>query len=618
MPQLKVSLAGRVALENGGTPVDEGSFPGRQGRLLFAYLVAARGRAVPRDELAEALWGETPPPTADKALAVIVSKLRSLLAAQGVDATRALTGAFGCYRLELPEGSWVDVLAAAGSVEDAERALAAGDAAAAKAAAGPAEVLLRQPFLPGEDAAWVEEKRHEYSELRLGALDVLADACLRSGEVKQAVRWAEQAVALSPFREAGYRKLMEAHAAAGNRGEALRVHERCRRLLAEELGAYPSPETEAVYRELLAAPARPSGTETTRGRPSPPAPRSLRRRALVVGGVLLAALAAAAAAALATRGGGAVVRPESLVKIDASTGKIRSVVPVGRDPGEVAAVGQWVFVTSLVDQSLYRVSRGDGRVTSSGAYSAGRSITREDDGHLWVVGPTDGVVRLADAGSLQYSASDSIRLPVAQVPGFGAVYPAVTVGGGSVWVAETGNHEVSRWRHRVLAPAELVHRYPLKYGDYMNGAAFGDGAAWFSLGHWSDAVLRIDAATGRAHRISVGRWPMKPAVGFGSVWVPMFLDDTLWRLDPGTGKPQAIVKVGHRPWSVAVGGGTVWVTDHCDGTVKRIDPASNRVVQTIRTGYHPQWLAAADGAVWVGLAGAEFKGLLSCGSMSTL
>ena len=60
--------------------IDEERFPGRQGRLLFAYLVAEQGRPVPRDELAEALWGEAPPATWDKALTVIVSKLRALLA----------------------------------------------------------------------------------------------------------------------------------------------------------------------------------------------------------------------------------------------------------------------------------------------------------------------------------------------------------------------------------------------------------------------------------------------------------------------------------------------------------------------------------------------------------
>ena len=84
--------------------IDEARFPGRQGRLLFAYLVAEQGRPVPRDELAEALWGEAPPATWEKALSVIASKLRGLLADAGVDGANVLTSAFGCYRLDLPEG----------------------------------------------------------------------------------------------------------------------------------------------------------------------------------------------------------------------------------------------------------------------------------------------------------------------------------------------------------------------------------------------------------------------------------------------------------------------------------------------------------------------------------
>src|SRR5262249_32647786 len=110
--QPKVFLVGRVALERDGRGVDEARFPGRQGRLTLAYLVAEQGRAVPRDELAEALWGDAPPSTWDKVLTGIVSKLRTLLAEQGIDGANALTGAFGCYRLELPDGSWVDMLAA--------------------------------------------------------------------------------------------------------------------------------------------------------------------------------------------------------------------------------------------------------------------------------------------------------------------------------------------------------------------------------------------------------------------------------------------------------------------------------------------------------------------------
>ena len=66
-----------------------------------------------------------------------------------------------------------------------------------------------------------------------------------------AVKHAREAVAIEPFRETGYQLLMRAHAAVGNRAEALRVNERCRSLLSEELGVPPSSQTEAVYLDIL-------------------------------------------------------------------------------------------------------------------------------------------------------------------------------------------------------------------------------------------------------------------------------------------------------------------------------------------------------------------------------
>ena len=239
--------------------MDVARFPGRQGRLLFAYLVVAQGRPVPRDELAEALWEQALPATWDKALTVLVSKLRALLTDAGLDGARALTSAFGCYRLGLPEGSWIDIVAAADAAREAERTLRVGDTPSAKEAASLAELLTRGQFLPGDNGAWVEQKRRELADVRGHVLGTLAEACLRSGEAAEASRWAEQAIALEPFREAGYRHLMQAHAISGNRAESLRVYEQCRRLLAEELGAYPSPETESIYRQLLEASLATSG-----------------------------------------------------------------------------------------------------------------------------------------------------------------------------------------------------------------------------------------------------------------------------------------------------------------------------------------------------------------------
>lgn len=283
--------------------LDERHFPGRQGRLLFACLVTEHGRPLPHDKLAEVLWEEAPPATWDKALSVLVSKLRAVLSETGVDGASALTAVNGCYRLDLPDGSTVDVLEAENATQQAESFLAAEEWEQATASAALAESLLRQPFLPGDNGTWAEAKRRELAEVRARALSVLAEACLSSGKPQQSVKWAEQAIEAEPFRESGYRRLMEAHAAAGNRAEALRVYERCRRLLAEELGAYPSPETESIYRSLLDAPSGGVAAETahTTSPPGVAPPRANRRKrlALVAAALVILVAVVAAGAAIA-------------------------------------------------------------------------------------------------------------------------------------------------------------------------------------------------------------------------------------------------------------------------------------------------------------------------------
>ena len=83
---------------------------------------------------------------------MIASKLRGALAEAGVEGGSALTSAFGCYRLDLPEGSWVDVIVASDAADAAEQALVAGDLEEARAGAATAVTLLRQPFCPGRTA----------------------------------------------------------------------------------------------------------------------------------------------------------------------------------------------------------------------------------------------------------------------------------------------------------------------------------------------------------------------------------------------------------------------------------------------------------------------------------
>jgi len=246
----RVYLAGSIAVEGDDAVVRDSAFGGHQLRLLFAYLVCADGRPVPKAELAELLWPDGPPQSWEVSLAALVSKLRSLLAKSAVPRD-AIDGALGAYHFRLPADSWVDVAAVGANVYQAEGAMLRGEPRQALPHALIASAISRRVFLPEDSGAWVERKREELTEQRVRALELLAQALLADGDHARAASAATDVLDLDPYRETGHQLLMKAHAAAGNRAEALRAYERCRRLLAEELGVDPSPATEQVYLDIL-------------------------------------------------------------------------------------------------------------------------------------------------------------------------------------------------------------------------------------------------------------------------------------------------------------------------------------------------------------------------------
>jgi DNA-binding SARP family transcriptional activator len=249
----EIRLCGPIVVEVHGRRLDSG-IPGRQGRLLFAYLVLNRNRGCPRDELIDVLWPERPPAAADSALSALLSKLRRALG-DGVVSGR------GELRLLIPGDARVDVDEAIAAVAAAEAAIEAGDLAEAVGLARGALATDLQTFLPDADGGWAAEQRRELESVRLRALEALAEAHLRQGgrDLGAAEQAAHAAIAAAPFRESSHRLLMEVHEAAGNPAEALRAFEELRSLLREELGTTPGPAAMAVFERVLRgepAPAR--------------------------------------------------------------------------------------------------------------------------------------------------------------------------------------------------------------------------------------------------------------------------------------------------------------------------------------------------------------------------
>ena len=89
--------------------------------------------------------------------------------------------------------------------------------------------------------------------MQLSGLECVATASLGLGgpELPQAANCARRLIELAPFRESGYRILMEALERGGNVAEALRVYDRLRIMLRDELGIPPSSSVQDIYRRLL-------------------------------------------------------------------------------------------------------------------------------------------------------------------------------------------------------------------------------------------------------------------------------------------------------------------------------------------------------------------------------
>jgi DNA-binding SARP family transcriptional activator len=241
----RIQLCGRFAVDVDGARIED-RLPGRRGRVVFAYLVLNRGRALPRDELLVAGWGEEAPAEAGNALSVLLSKLRHAL---GAARLRGRTG----IELLLPSSTFVDVEAALEGAHRAESCIAEGRWAQAWGPAGIAYHVATRPFLAGLDAPWIDQWRRRLEEVRLRGLECFAAAGLGLGgpALAQAEERARMLTELAPYRETGYQILMEALERRGNFAEALRAYERLRVLLREELGIAPSPALQTVHRRLL-------------------------------------------------------------------------------------------------------------------------------------------------------------------------------------------------------------------------------------------------------------------------------------------------------------------------------------------------------------------------------
>lgn len=194
---------------------------------LLAFL-ALHEQAVTRTSVAGSMWPEVPE---DHAYA----SLRSALSRMEGTSREAIVVSF--HDLQLAENVGVDIResrALAGRLLDVETEPRKADLSANAVSALSADVL------PGWYEDWAVLETEEWRQLRLHALEALANRLTEKDRLADAAAAALAAVRAEPLRESSRAALIRVHLAEGNQSEALREYSRYRTLLNAELDLEPT------------------------------------------------------------------------------------------------------------------------------------------------------------------------------------------------------------------------------------------------------------------------------------------------------------------------------------------------------------------------------------------
>jgi len=218
---------------------------------LFQFLVTARHRrGLHKEQIVDRIWEEMKQKTADQNFKVAMHGINKTLEPNRKNRQdpKYVVRQGITYQLNLEE-VWIDADAMEQLIAIGNQALN-DDPETAEIAYREAINLHHGVYIPNrlyED--WTSDERERLQVLALGAMVTLGELLAKKNPM-ESVRLAQMTLQLDSAWEDAYRVQMEAYFHKGNRPMAIKTYQQCERVLEQEFGIKPLPETRKLLERI--------------------------------------------------------------------------------------------------------------------------------------------------------------------------------------------------------------------------------------------------------------------------------------------------------------------------------------------------------------------------------
>ncbi len=249
---LTIKILGHIDIYRDQTkPFAADAWTTRRARDIFCHIATSPHKRVNKDLLIEEFWKDEELSAIEKNFHPTISHIRKALNSRQTFKQNFIVFRDGAYQLN-PELSYsIDTEDFENFIAEAEKAKKESDTEKFLLNLEAAHELYRGEFMSGIYEDWAEEKRNYFLEQFSRVLSALAKISFKEKNWSKALKFTNEILTADPFREDMQRLLMKTLAAQGKRAAVKEQFETLQKLLKDELGVAPAPETRKVFQELL-------------------------------------------------------------------------------------------------------------------------------------------------------------------------------------------------------------------------------------------------------------------------------------------------------------------------------------------------------------------------------